>query len=75
MIVINSITTPGIFTGQGLIAFVFFAFGLFLFYKARDKTNPSTRTDKKIYIGAVISLIMGIALLIVYIKQIEGVVA
>ena len=47
----------GIFTAQGLIAFVFAGFGLFLFYKGRDKANPSTRTDKKIYIGAIISLL------------------
>ena len=70
----NSIVNPGIFTGQGLIAFVFLASGLFLFYKGRTKSNPSARTDKKIYIGAIISLLIGIVLLVIYIEQIKNVV-
>jgi hypothetical protein len=71
----SSIMNQGIFTAQGLIAFVFAGFGLFLFYKGRDKANPSTRTDKKIYIGAIISLLIGVALFIIYIGHIKGVVA
>ena len=71
----SSIINQGIFTGQGLIAFVFLGFAFFLFYKGRDKTNPSTKTDKKIYIGAIVSLLIGIVLLIIYAEQIKGVVA
>lgn len=70
----TSIVNSGIFTGQGLIAFVFLAFGFFLFYKGKDKSNPYIRTDKRIYISAVMSLIIGLVFLVIYIIQIKDIV-
>lgn len=65
----SSIFYKGIFTSYGFFAVILFALGFFLLAKTRRTTH--SRTDTKIYIYGIISLIVAITYFVLYVKQIK----
>ena len=69
----ESIVNAGIFTSQGFFAAIFLGVGLYLLTRGSLNRNPNTRTDKRIYIFGIVSLIAAAAFMATYVVQLKGV--
>lgn len=68
----KNLITPGILTGQGLLSFVFLAFGVFLLLKSKVSKNPHAKINIRILIGSIINIIIGFIFFVIYLNQIAG---
>jgi len=66
---VQSIAYKGIFTSYGFFAVILFALGIFLLTKSRRTTY--SLTDKRIYVGGIISIILAVIYFVMYIGQIK----